>query len=80
MSATSEVQPQGPIAHYEQSVIDRIADVKDPRQEWRRLFAEVLGTVFLVLVAAGGGMMGHAFPNTITRADAVLAPALTVSA
>jgi aquaporin Z len=26
----------------------------DPRHEWRRLFAEVLGTFFLVLVGAGG--------------------------
>ena len=26
----------------------------DPRHEWRRLIAEVLGTFFLVLVGAGG--------------------------
>lgn len=57
MTTPPEVQTQGPIARYEQSVIDRIADFKDPRQEWRRLFAEVLGTFFLVLVAAGGGMI-----------------------
>jgi aquaporin Z len=25
----------------------------DPRQEWRRLFAEILGTFLLVLVGAG---------------------------
>jgi aquaporin Z len=78
MTVASDVPAEGPIARYEQSVIDRIADFKDPRQEWRRLFAEVLGTFFLVLVAAGGGMMGHAFPNTITRTDAVVAPALMV--
>jgi aquaporin Z len=78
MTVTPGVQPQGPIASYEQSVIDRIADFQDPRQEWRRLFAEVLGTFFLVLVAAGGGMMSHAFPNTITRTDAVVAPGLMV--
>jgi aquaporin Z len=29
----------------------------DPRHEWRRLFAEVLGTFFLVLVGAGGGVV-----------------------
>jgi aquaporin Z len=46
-------------------VIDRIADFQDPHQEWRRLFSELFGTFLLVLVAAGGGMMGHAFPNTI---------------
>ncbi|HEY1734807.1 MAG TPA: hypothetical protein VGG23_10195, partial [Acidimicrobiales bacterium] len=52
----------------------------DPRQEWRRLFSEVLGTFFLVLVAAGAGMMAHAFPGVITRTDAVVAPALMVMA
>ena len=66
----------GPIAQYEQEVVDRITDFNDPRQEWRRLFSELLGTFFLVLVAAGGGMMGHAFPNTISRTAAVVAPAL----
>jgi aquaporin Z len=32
----------------------------------------------LVLVAAGGGMMGQAFPNTISRTAAVVAPGLMV--
>jgi len=72
------VRAQGPIARYEQGIIDRVADFKDPRQEWRRLFSELLGTFFLVLAAAGGGMMGHAFPGVITHSDAVVAPALTV--
>ena len=40
------------------------ANFADPKQEWRRLFSELVGTFFLVLVAAGGGMMGQAFPNT----------------
>ena len=53
-------------------------DFADPSQEWRRLFSELLGTFLLVLVAAGGGMMGHAFPNTISRTAAVTAPALMV--
>ena len=70
----------GPIERYEQGIVDRITDFKDPRQEWRRLFSEVLGTFFLVLVAAGGGMMSHAFPNTISRSAAVVAPALMVMA
>ncbi|HEX5585739.1 MAG TPA: aquaporin [Acidimicrobiia bacterium] len=55
-------------------------DFRDPRQEWRRLFSELLGTFFLVLVAAGGGMMGEAFPNTISRTAAVVAPGLMVLA
>ncbi len=56
------------------------ADFQDPRQEWRRLVSELLGTFFLVLVAAGGGMMGEAFPNTISRTAAVVAPGLMVLA
>ena len=61
-------------------VLDPIDDFHNPRQEWRRLFSEALGTFFLVLVAAGGGMMGHAFPDTISRQAAVTAPALMVMA
>ncbi|MFI5041080.1 MAG: MIP/aquaporin family protein [Acidimicrobiales bacterium] len=64
----------------ETDVIKPMEDFQDPRQEWRRLFSEVLGTFFLVLVAAGGGMMGQAFPNTISRAAAVTAPGLMVMA
>src|SRR6476620_6251302 len=70
----------GPLARYERSVMDRITDFNDPRQEWRRLFSELLGTFFLVLAAAGGGMMGHAFPGVISHTAAVTAPALTVMA
>lgn len=70
----------GPIARYEQDVLERIADFDDPHQEWRRLFSELLGTFLLVLAAAGGGMMGKAFPGTISRSAAVVAPALTVMA
>jgi aquaporin Z len=55
-------------------------DFQDPSQEWRRLFSELFGTFLLVLVAAGGGMMGQAFPNTISRTAAVVAPGLMVMA
>jgi aquaporin Z len=53
----------------------------DDRYEGRRLFAEVLGTFFLVLAAVGGGMVnarfgGHAIPATAQ----VVAPALMVMA
>jgi aquaporin Z len=71
---------RGPISWYEQNVLKRIEDFNDPRQEWRRLFSEVLGTFFLVLVAAGGGMMNQAFPNVIGRGAAVVAPGLMVLA
>ena len=51
----------------DRDITDPMADFQDPNQEWRRLFSELYGTFFLVLVAAGGGMMGHAFPNTTLR-------------
>ena len=78
MPATQEFPVLGPIARYEQNMIDRISDFNDPRQEWRRLFSELLGTFLLVMVAAGGGMMGQAFPGTIGRSAAVVAPGLMV--
>ncbi len=62
----------------EREIVGRIEDFQDPRQEWRRLFSELYGTFLLVLVAAGGGMMGQAFPNTIGRSAAVVAPGLMV--
>jgi aquaporin Z len=65
---------------FEQNVITPIEDFQNPRQEWRRLFAELFGTFLLVLVAAGGGMMSHAFPDTISRSAAVVAPGLMVLA
>src|SRR5271155_1670071 len=80
MTALQEVPRLRPSARYDREDEDRITDFNDPRQEGRRLFSELLGTFFLVLVAAGGGMMGHAFPDTISRTAAVVAPALMVMA
>jgi aquaporin Z len=83
MTAAEPVPPPSPfspLARYEKNLIDRITDFNDPRQEWRRLFSELLGTFFLVLAAAGGGMMSHAFPGVISHTAAVTAPALTVMA
>ena len=53
-------------------------DFDDPRQEWRRLFSELLGTFALVLAAAGGGLL-HA-KGQISLAAAVVAPGLMVMA
>jgi aquaporin Z len=64
----------------EADVLQPLKDFQDPKQEWRRLFSELFGTFFLVLVAAGGGMMGQAFPDTISRTAAVVAPGLMVMA
>jgi aquaporin Z len=63
------------------NAIARQFDFADDGYEWRRLFSEVLGTFFLVLVAVGGGMVntrfgGHAVP----AAARVTAPGLMVAA
>ena len=55
-------------------------DFHDASREWRRLFSELFGTFLLVLVAAGGGMMAQAFPDTVSRTAAVVAPGLMVMA
>jgi len=52
----------------------------NPSHEWRRLFSELLGTFFLVLVGAGGGMVDARFSGAIGRAAGVTAPGLMVFA
>jgi aquaporin Z len=54
------------------------AQFADPKLEWRRLFAEMLGTFMLVLVAAGGAIL-HG-EGQISLAAAVVAPGLMVMA
>ena len=54
-------------------------DFWDDRYEGRRLFAELLGTYFLVLVAAGGGMVNARFGGHAIPASALaVAPGLMV--
>ena len=61
--------------------IARATDFWDDRYEWRRLFAEVLGTFFLVLVAVGGGMVNARFGGQAVPYSArVVAPGLMVMA
>ena len=55
-------------------------EFNDPKWKWRRLFAELLGTFFLVLAAAGAGMMDHASAGEIGRVAAVTAPGVMVMA
>ena len=56
-------------------------DFWDNSYEGRRLFSEVLGTFFLVLVAVGGGMVNARFGgNAVPSGAAVVAPALMVAA
>jgi aquaporin Z len=62
------------------SVVRRF-DFWDDRYEWRRLFSELLGTFFLVLVAVGGGMVNARFGGHAIGGPAlVVAPALMVMA
>lgn len=46
----------------------------------RRLVAELVGTFFLVLVAAGAGMVQQAYPGGVSDAAAVVAPGVMVMA
>ena len=62
----------------DRDIIKAVSDFQDPTQEWRRLVSELYGTFLLVIVAAGGGMMSQAFPDTISRTAAVVAPGLMV--
>src|ERR1700738_3802430 len=75
-----QAEAGGALSHLNNEIVAALEDFHDPSQEWRRLFSELLGTFFLVLVAAGGGMMSQAFPGTISRQAAVVAPGLMVMA
>jgi aquaporin Z len=56
-------------------------DFFDDSYEWRRLFSEVLGTFFLVLVAVGAGMVNARFGGQAVPYSArVTAPGLMVAA
>jgi aquaporin Z len=57
-----------------------LSDFDEPRLEWRRLFAELFGTFLLVLVGAGGGVVGALSHGQISRPAAVAAPGLMVMA
>jgi len=51
----------------------------DPKLEYRRLFSEVWGTFLLVLVAAGGGVIGAtSFGGALTLPMKALAPGMMV--
>jgi aquaporin Z len=58
----------------------KAVDFDDPRHEWRRLFSELLGTFFLVLVGAGGAVVNAQSNGAISRTAAVTAPGLMVMA
>ena len=68
------------LATAEQRMALMVRNFDDPSQEWRRVCAEVFGTFFLVLVAAGGPMIDTSIPGSVGRAAAVVAPGLMVMA
>src|SRR5262245_17229035 len=78
MSESIHRAEAGVLGWIDRDITGPMQDFQDPNQEWRRLFSELYGTFLLVIVAAGGWMMGEAFPNTITRTAAVVAPGLMV--
>ena len=84
-SANRSATPSGfaPVPYVEAleaDVQNRIRDFQDPRQEWRRVISELVGTFFLVTVAAGAPMVGAKYPGTVGLAMAVVAPGLMVMA
>jgi aquaporin Z len=60
--------------------LDAVSHFADPSHEWRRLISELVGTFLLVVVGAGGGVVGAYTHGQIERAAAVTAPALMVIA
>jgi aquaporin Z len=52
----------------------------NPVQAWQRVFSELLGAFFLVLAAAGGGVVEAATGVAIGRVAEVIAPGLMVMA
>ena len=63
------------------NAVVRQFDFWDDTFEGRRLFSELLGTFFLVLVAVGGGMVSARFGgNAVPYGAKVVAPALMVAA
>jgi aquaporin Z len=57
-----------------------VPDFLDDALEWRRLFSEVWGTFLLVLVAAGGAVVGAMSHGQVSLAMMVVAPGLMVMA
>ena len=67
------------LAQRSATVRRREVEFDDSRLEYRRLFSEVWGTFLLVLVAAGGGVIGAtAYGGQLTLAMKALAPGVMV--
>lgn len=75
---TSEESSGSWLQEVDLSIKERVTNFNDPKQEWRRIISEVVGTFLLVIAAAGAPMVMAAYPGTVGLAMAVTAPALTV--
>ena len=64
----------------ESAAKQRVDDFNNPRQEWRRLASEFVGTFLLVTVAAGAPMVGFLYAGAISPEMMVIAPGLMVMA
>src|SRR5580658_7005464 len=73
---------QGPISMHAIAGVEPgwAKDFEDYSLEWRRLFAEVLGTFLLVVAGAGAPVVAAVSHGAISRSAAVVAPALMVMA
>ncbi len=76
----SSGSPEGVLGVVDARVEEIFRDFHDPRFEGRRLFSELLGTFFLVLVAAGGAVVNAKSGGQIPLAVRVTAPGLMVMA
>src|SRR5215471_11805622 len=74
----SRVQKGPPVGSSLASLEFTRRNFDNPALEWRRLFSEMLGTFFLVLVAAGAGVVNAVSKGAISRSAAVTAPGLMV--
>lgn len=79
MASTPTAAPQ--TAQQERMVLKQVApNFFDPSLEWRRVFAEIWGTFLLVLVAAGGHVVGAMSGGRVTLGMIVVAPGIMVMA
>jgi aquaporin Z len=70
----------GVLGYVDSRVGGAVQEFYDPRYEGRRLFSELIGTFFLVLVAAGGAVVNAQSGGQIPLAVRVTAPGLMVMA
>lgn len=76
----SRPESRGPASNRHVLAFGDVVVFDDPKYEWRRLFSELLGTFFLVLVGAGAAVVNARTGGVISRAAAVSAPGLMVTA